>query len=114
MLNQSTTAILSRGESWRPGFVTEPFEAGWASEGVLFLRALDDSVQVDKNECFAHLQISPDGIHWVNEGSKIIVPDRKNQVTFVKISHFGQFIRFSVDSSAHWEARAIMATLSLK
>ena len=72
MLRESHTAIVARNERWTGEAATEPFEAGWASEAIFFLRAL--ATDGPTGEGRAHVQISPDGIRWVDEGTSAPVP----------------------------------------
>lgn len=108
-LNHCATVILSRGELWQPGFATEPYEAGWAQEAVIFLNALD---RCDAGGEVA-VQISPDGILWVDEGSRLVLPHIPGELTFVKLTHFGQFLRLIAQGEGY-PARRIMATVCLK
>ena len=39
-LAESTTAVLVRGDAWQGAFASEPYEAGWAREAVIFVRLL--------------------------------------------------------------------------
>lgn len=112
MLDVCTNAVLSRGEIWQPGFTSEPYEAGWAKEGLVFLRLMDDVS--DEADAFVFLQISPDGIAWVNEGATLMLPNNRNQITFLKIQHFGQFLRLATTADSDFVPRNILATLNLK
>ena len=89
-LRRSYTAVVERSTQWEGTFTTEPYEAAWASEAIFFIRALDNpsigSIQ-------ARVQISPDGMHWVDEGTLIALPTKQDDVTFCKIDHFGGWLR---------------------
>jgi len=91
-LRQSYTAVVERNVQWSGTFSTEPYECAWASEAIFFIRALD----IDGERLVeAEVQISPDGIHWVNEGSMIVLPQQLDDVTHCKVSHFGGWLRLS-------------------
>ncbi|NQV79804.1 MAG: hypothetical protein HQ495_04575 [Alphaproteobacteria bacterium] len=90
-LRESTTAVVARGERFRSGDATEPYEAGWAVEAVVFLLGMDAG-EVGR----AVVQISPDGINWTDEGTAIAMPS-ENQVTFGRVGHFGNWIRIVSD-----------------
>lgn len=108
-LNHCATVILSRGEPWQPGFATEPYEAGWAREAVIFLNSLDQTAAGGE----VAVQISPDGILWVDEGTRLVLPHRPGELAFAKLAHFGQFLRL-VARGEDYPARRIMATMCLK
>ena len=71
MLRESQTAVVARNERWAGSVATEPYEAGWAGEAVLFVRALKDA---EGAPGVARVEISPDGMRWVAEGSVFPLP----------------------------------------
>ena len=91
MLRESYTAVVARGEHWQGDSATEPYEAAWASEAVFFLRAL--SVDGNLSGIRARVQISADGIHWVDEGTDVALPMASGEITFCRVGHFGGFLR---------------------
>jgi hypothetical protein len=110
-LNESTTAVIVRGETWAGEFASEPYEAGWAREAVLYLRLLkrDEALGI----ATARVQISPDGMAWVDEGSELRLPADTEETTFVRIAHFGNWLRIAghLPDGATCQA---LATLHLK
>jgi hypothetical protein len=91
-VRRSTTAVVERNVEWTGQFATEPYEAAWASEALFFVRALavtDDSV------IQARVQISPDGMHWCDEGTTLALPSSPDQTTFCKVRHFGGWLRLA-------------------
>jgi hypothetical protein len=109
-LNYCTSAILSRGELWVKGFETEPYEAGWAKEAIVFLHTLDQSTKAGE----VSVQISPDGMIWIDEGATLPLPHNPGELSFVKIRHFGQFLRLKMTETEGYNPRRIIATLNLK
>lgn len=111
MLRESYTAVVARGEHWQGEAATEPYESAWASEAIFFVRAL--KVEGDLRGARAKVQISADGIHWVDEGSSLTMPTTPGEVTFCRISHFGGFLRLVValPEGAHLQ---VVASLNLK
>jgi len=104
----STVATLTRGESWRQGDFSEPYEAGWASEAQVFARGLDDAEQGGA----AHVQISPDGIRWCDEGTVLnLLPGEA--LSFIRLREFGHFVRLRVEMPSGAE-RAFLVTIALK
>lgn len=90
-LRECQTAVVARNEAWSGTVATETYEAGWAREMVIFLRLLE--CEGEPSEVDAAVQISPDGLHWVDEGSRLAFPQTVGEVTFVRLSHFGQYVR---------------------
>lgn len=107
MLN-ATVATLTRGEAWRVGDVSEPYEAGWASEAQIFARGLDDGAAAGK----AYVQVSPDGIRWCDEGSALDLRPGED-LSFIRLREFGHFLRLRVDLPDGVE-RAFLVTIALK
>lgn len=90
MLPENLTAVVARNESWTAESATEPYEAGWAKEAIVFVRALK---QPKGRLPKARVEISADGIHWCREGSEFDLPSAKDAVTFQRLAHFGNFLR---------------------
>lgn len=90
MLPENLTAIVARNETWTGEAATEPYEAGWAKEAIVFVRALKAP---KGNLPQARIEISADGIHWAPEGSVFELPATINAVTFQRVAHFGNFLR---------------------
>jgi len=80
-LRESTTAVIGRGERWHGRFATEPYECGWAVEAVVFLRLLEAE---GEPRAPVAVQISPDGMHWVDEGTRIPLPARVGAIEFAR------------------------------
>ena len=74
MIRHSLSAVVARNEPWSGKIATEPYEAGWAEEAVFFVRAL--SASKVPSSVKARVQISPDGMNWVDEGTRFAMPSR--------------------------------------
>ena len=57
-MRTSTSAIVARNETWSGNAATEPYEAGWAKEAIIFVRSLKTP---QGPHCTARVEISPDG-----------------------------------------------------
>lgn len=110
-LRESTTAVIVRGENWEGSFASEPFEAGWATEAVFFLRLLKRNGDPAGAEMF--VDISADGMNWVREGARITIPNNLEEVGFAKVGHFGNWLRVSGKMPASATCQALV-TLHLK
>lgn len=110
-LRQSTTFVIVRGDDWQNGSASEPYEAGWATEALIFLRILKPLASDAVGE--VRLEISPDGMHWAFEGTSIPLPADLGQVTFGRLRHFGNWLRLRADFSDPATVQ-LLATLHLK
>ena len=109
MLRESYTAIVERGQELGHQFATEPYECGWASEAIFFVRTLE--TEGDVAGTILQVQISPDGIRWCDEGTSLTLTD--NEVDFCKVRHFGNWLRVAGELPDRASMKAIIA-LSLK
>lgn len=112
MIRNAYTAVLARGELWE-GFVhTEPYEAAWASEAVFFVRVMQLHAGAG-GAAGAQVQISPDGMHWVDEGGAMVIPAETGALVFARVTNFGGWLRLAV-TLPPGTAMQVVATLALK
>lgn len=111
MLRESHTAVVARNETWSGACATEPYEAGWASEAVIFMRTLSSSGL--SSAIKLQVQISPDGIRWLDEGSTLLLPDVVDGLSVARVKHFGNWLRVSGTLSSGATAK-VLVTLHLK
>jgi hypothetical protein len=109
MLPESQSAVVARNETWRGEAATEPYEAGWAREAVIFVRALD----VVGPAGVAHVELSPVGMNWVAEGTSFVLPASRDEVSFARIREFGNWLRLTVLMPEH-SAVTVVVTIHLK
>lgn len=110
VLRECQTAVIARNMPWAGAAETEPYEAGWAKEIIIFFRWLElDGAEGAK----ARVQISPDGLHWVDEGSVLDLPTAVGDVSFTRLNHFGQFVRLKA-SLPDGLAGKVIVTLNAK
>jgi hypothetical protein len=93
MLHISTTTAIERNQIWQGQFASEPYETAWASEAIYFVRAL--AVEGPIAGTTARVQLSPDGMHWCDEGSAFALPTEADAVTCIRLSHFGGWLRLA-------------------
>ena len=98
-MRQSHTAVVERNQLWEGDFVTEPYEVGWSHEAIFFVRILraeaaNSSSLIDVE---LQVQISPDGIHWCDEGSRLnfVAQHALDKSSFVRVSHYGGWLRLA-------------------
>lgn len=106
MIRQSYTAVIERNVEWSRAYSSEPYETGWASEAIFFVRALKGSGKGS----VAKVQISPDGMNWCDEGSSFELPE-EGAVTCCKVSRFGGWLRITGETNS---SVTVLVTLSLK
>jgi hypothetical protein len=110
MLRESTTAVITRNETWRGLAASEPYEAGWAREAIVFIRTLKPPVGTPGS---ARIEISPDGMHWAHEGTSLPLPREADVVTFARVRHFGNWLRVAADLPEGAEV-VVLVTVHLK
>lgn len=106
MLRESQTAVIARNETWQGEIATEPYEAGWATEAVIFIRALAfrsgagewGTAAAAPGESLApgvaaRVQLSADGMRWIDEGTVFKLPRDTVHDSFVRVGHFGNWLR---------------------
>lgn len=104
-MRKSFNAVVERNVEWSGPFETEPYEVGWASEAVFFIRSLAGS-----SGAAARAQITPDGMFWCDEGTEVSLP-KEGEVTFCKVTNFGNWLRLVGETD---EPIKVLVTLSLK
>ncbi|MCZ8260403.1 MAG: hypothetical protein O9333_09740 [Beijerinckiaceae bacterium] len=110
MLVQSQAAVIARNETWSGTVATEPHEAGWAREAIFFVRALRDATGEPGQ---ARVELSPDGMRWVPEGTVLDLPRRADEVTFARVAHFGTWLRLCA-TLPDGASVVVLVTLHLK
>ena len=109
-MRNAYTAVIARGEIWKDSVQTEPYEAAWAGEAVFFVRVLEAS---GVGSAVAQVQISPDGLHWVDEGAQMQIAAQADTLSFARVSNFGGWLRLSVTVPPQVGIK-VVATLALK
>ncbi len=93
MPRQVYTAVVERNVTWQGDFTTEPYEAGWASEALIFIRTLQATGP--GLPATARVQLSPDGIHWIDEGTTVLVPTATEGLGVARVQQFGNWLRLA-------------------
>jgi len=114
-MRESTTAVIERNTCWEGEFATEPWEAAWAREAIFYVRVIQGQ-PADGNGASpllsARVQISPDGMHWCDEGSCLHLAG-SDSLGWVRVSHFGGWLRLHGEI-AEGHRLTVIAYLSLK
>ena len=109
-MRNAYTAVIARGELWQGSVQTEPYEAAWAGEAVFFVRVLEAT---GSGRALAKVQISPDGMHWVDEGGELSIQALAGHLSFDRVANFGGWLRLSV-TVPEGVGITVVATLALK
>lgn len=89
---ESHTAVLERAATITGTYPTEPYETAWAKEAIFFIR--EHGAGADGRTHAARVQISPDGLHWCDEGTELTV--QSGAVSHAKVTNFGGWLRLSI------------------
>lgn len=106
MLPENITAIVARNELWSGHAASEPYEAGWAREAVIFVRALKAP---NGPQPIVRVEISPDGMHWLPEGTEAPMPPFRDGVAALRIRRFGNWLRVAADFAPGADATVLVA-----
>lgn len=110
-MRESHTAVLARNERWQGAVRTEPYEAAWASEAIVFLRVLEPVTLPD--DLWLRVQISPDGMRWCDHGARVPLRGDPETPTHVSVERFGAWLRLAGELPEGVSAKVI-AYLALK
>jgi len=117
MIRENLTAVVARNERWTGVAATEPYEAGWATEAMIFVRALaierGPDAAADVLPPTARVQISADGMRWIDEGTTLPMPQSTGQDTCARVAHFGNWLRVVTELPAD-VAMKVLVTVHLK
>lgn len=105
------TVVLERMQKYDTGFETEPYETGWASEAMFFIRT--HAISGRNVALDSQVQVSADGINWINEGTEFPTI-REVGDHFVKVSHFGGWLRITCHLTGEQPEAEITVQLVLK
>ena len=84
------TAAVEQRKDFTDAFATHPMEAGWAGEALFFITA--EKVSGDAPLLSAKVQVSVDGVNWLDEGTEFPPISRPGHY-FVRVHHFGGWLR---------------------
>jgi hypothetical protein len=102
-MRRSYTAVVERGEPLAGDWATEPYEVGWATEALFFVRLLEEPAT---GRLDARVQLSPDGMHWIDEGTAL--PELRDGMAFVRVREFGNWLRLAGAVAGTGQLRALI------
>ena len=110
-MRQFYTAHLEIKKDFTTDFQTEPYECGWASEVIFFVRVEDVSGRNPRLKVKA--QISADGITWADEGTEF-PPLSEHGLHFIRLNHFGGWLRLACMISGEDARFRLLVNVALK
>ncbi len=105
------TVVLERMKFFSESFETEPYETGWASEAMFFIKVHEMSGENIKLD--AMTQISVDGLEWIDEGTRFPTIEKPGSY-FIKVTHFGGWLRLRNEISGENPSLKLTIHLVLK
>ena len=110
MLRRSFTAVLEKNSVFDADFATEPYEAGWATEARWFVNVLEirGGARLRMTP-----QLSPDGLHWCDEGSPPLETDRLG-LGSLALRNFGSWLRLRGELAGQGGSVRVLIYLALK
>lgn len=111
MMRESAHVVVERNTIWEGEAASEPYEVGWATEAIFFLQVLEPRKPAELVR--AKVQLSPDGIHWCDEGSTLELPTSPDVISHVRVAHFGGWLRLAAPLTTG-ESAKVLVSLHLK
>jgi hypothetical protein len=104
------TSVTDLRQVFDGDFTTFPYECGWADEAIYFVTAEDRTPSGTRLDL--RVQISADGLRWLDEGTACTLEGPGS--TFVRLSHFGGFLRLAGSASGPDPWCVLTVRLALK
>ncbi|SDS49200.1 DUF6385 domain-containing protein [Jiangella sp. DSM 45060] len=102
------TSVLARRVRISSDFHTIPYEAGWATEAVVFVQAEGEHPPLT-----ASTEISPDGITWVRRGEPRVL-GADDAVVDLPLVAFGNWLRIAITGATESSQARVLVHVSLK
>jgi hypothetical protein len=104
----SATTLVERRTVLTADYGTHPYEAGWASEALFFVRTNGDHPALTVRP-----QVSPDGIDWLDHGDAVRLPADAG-LAKIGMAHFGTWIRLLIVGASEAQPATVFVHLALK
>ena len=104
----SATTLVERRAVLNADFGTHPYEAGWATEALFFVRTEGPHPQL-----WVQPQVSPDGVQWLDRGAAVVLSAGQDLVD-VALTQFGTWIRLFITGAGPDSTATVLVQLSLK
>lgn len=101
------SSVIELRQLFEDEVVSHPFECGWADEALFFVDLHDPA---DGTSLDLRVQLSADGIRWLDEGTRITTSGS----AFARVTHFGGFLRLAGGATdSHGEATPVTVSVRL-
>ena len=110
-MRQFHTAHLEIKRDHIDDFQTHPYECGWASEAIFFIRVED--VSGENPVLNVKTQISADGITWT-DGGTAFDPVTEKGLYFIRLNHFGGWLRLNCSIHGEGARFRLLVNIALK
>lgn len=110
-MRQFHTAHLEIKRAFTEAFETHPYECGWASEAIFFIRV--EAVSGSEARLLARAQLSADGVTWTDEGSAF-PPLSQEGLYFLRLRHFGGWLRLACQVEGEDARFRLLVNIALK
>lgn len=104
----SATTLVERRTVLTADYGTHPYEAGWASEALFFVRTNGDHPALTVRP-----QVSPDGIDWLDHGDAVTLPADAG-LAKIGMAHFGTWVRLLIAGASETRPATVFVHLALK
>ena len=89
-MRQFMTTAVEQRKVFSGNLETHPMESAWAGEAIFFIKI--DEVMEPGSHLNGQVQISVDGVFWVDEGTRIDDINVEG-ISFIRVKHFGGWLR---------------------
>lgn len=104
-------AHLEVKKAFREDFQTHPYECGWADEAIFYI--VVEEVSGGNPQLSGEVELSHDGVNWTAEGTTF-GPFSKKGLYFVRVSHFGNWLRLNCRISGTDSVYKLLIQIALK
>jgi Domain of unknown function (DUF6385) len=104
----SATTLVERRTVITSAYGTHPYEAGWASEALFFVRT-----EGPHPELTVQPQVSPDGVDWLDQGGVVTLPADRTLIQ-IGMVRFGTWIRLLLTGASPDAPATLLVHLALK
>ena len=102
------TSVLARRLRIDGDFATLPYEAGWATEAVIFVQSEGEHPKLE-----LAVEVSPDGINWIRRGSPVEL-GVEHAIAEIPVTTFGNWLRVTVRGSTPGTPSRVLVHVNLK
>lgn len=107
-MQKTYTSVLSRRIVIDGDYATQPYEAGWAQEALLFVQT-----EGAHPDLALAAEISPDGIAWIQRGPTTILSAGAS-IAEIPLTTFGNWLRLTVTGATPADTARILVHVNGK